>query len=267
VTQNKAKDAAPAPIQKEHWLFGAVGLALGLLLGFTVAFQVLRPGAEGSGPPPGTQAGPMEGMQGGPPPWVGHDGSMDMDRVPAEMRQQMEEARAQIESHEKLLEADPDNADLLITVAGLYLDFGMPDQAWSYFERATRAAPDRPDVWELLGDLGLQTGRYEEARAAYEKAVALLPENPDLLNDLATARLHLGDPEGALEVLDEAVAKHPDHVRSHFNRAVVLLFGRRDADAAEAELNVAAGLSPEDDRIPDLRRRIEEFRESGALPE
>lgn len=270
---NPTKDR-PSPITSDHLFFGLAGVFLGVIIGYTVAFQVHSPGRPGFDPP--SRPNPSE-MQSGSgvnvggaqerAPFINEDGSIDMDKVPEDMKTHMAEAKTMLEQHKKILEEDPNNVDILLTVGRFYASLGMDEKGLTYFERAVEAGPERTDVRTELGRLFYDSGRYAEAAEVLKEASSLSEGDPDILNQLALAHLRMDEVEEAIRILDQAAEANPEHLMCRFNAAVIHLFARRDADAAQKSLDEARKLVPEGDhQVEMMSEAIQRFRETGELP-
>lgn len=263
----------PAPVSREHLLFALAGILLGGVLGYTLAFQIHSPGRPGFEPPRRPNVAAMEPGMGaaaatGRPPFLNEDGSIDMDKVPEEIRDQMSQAKDVLDQHEKMLEEDPGNVDLMLTIGRFYLNLGMVDKGMEYYEQAIEKAPDRPDIQVEYGLACYDIGRYPQAVASMEAALRISGDDPDTLTHLALAHLRMDEVDKSLELLEQAGTVDPQHAMSRFNRAVILLFAVKDPDAAEQALKEAEKLVPEgDQRIQMMRDAIERFRTSGELPD
>jgi len=258
-------EAGPAPIRREHFLFGAVGLVVGIVIGYVLAYEVHVPSRHGYEPqarPAAMPAGPGMGnlAKGG-----GNDAHAGL---PPEVRQQMEQARAVLVQHKKMLEEDPDNVDLILTIGRFYLNLGDAHQGLEYFGRAVELQPENVAVLIETGHAQSDVGRYEDALATYEAAAKIEPGNADVQSHTGLVLLRTGKVDEALEALDRAAALDPKHAMSRFNKAVVLLYSKKDADAAEKALEEAAAVVPPGfDGLDAIRKAIQQFRETGSLPE
>lgn len=261
------------PFGREHLLFGGVGLLLGTLLGYTLAFQVHsthRPGFQQAAPPSAMAPGMgVDGTAaGGRPPFLNADGTIDMDKVPPEIRERMEKAKALLASHKKMLEKDPNNTELLTSIGRFYMGLNMADKALVYYRRAVEADPKSADLRVELGYALMDSGQFDEAIQSDRDALEALPGNPDVLTQMGIVYLRMDRVDDALAKLDEAAAADPHHAMSRFNKAVILLFARRDADGAEKALDEAEKVAPQGtDQIQVMRNAIQHFRETGDLPQ
>lgn len=267
------EEAERRPIRPEHLLFGGAGLVIGLLVGYTLAFQIHAGGRPGFVPPARPDVAAMQpgggvGVQGqsATPPFVNPDGSIDMTKVPPELKEQMERAKSHLESQLAQLEEEPDNVPLMLDVARFYMHMGMGDKGLAYFQRAAETEPEDAQVQAELGLAFYDLGQFEASIEALQRARTLSPDDADIVSHLALSQLRQDRVDDALETLQEAAELDPSHVMSRFNRAVILLFAKHDADGADAALDEAAALAPDDERIAILREAIQEFRETGEVP-
>ena len=89
---------------------------------------------------------------------------------------------------------------------------------------ASREPPPRTAAQELQSGLDLHNaGRVAEAAQAYRRALALDPALPAGEELLGRALAAAGEHAEALAALDAAIRRHPDSVRAHFTRGLVLL--------------------------------------------
>ncbi|MGZ5036703.1 MAG: tetratricopeptide repeat protein [Usitatibacter sp.] len=158
---------------------------------------------------------------------------------------------------------------------------GRAQESLEWFERAAGLAPPTAALLHNRAQALLQLGRAAEARADLERAVAIDPALHPAWNLLGNARAALGEGALAQSAYDRALELRPDHVATHFNRALFMhgagrldeaIAGYREAlrlhpslDAARAKLADAlneAGM--EDLRAKRLDRAAARFREALA---
>lgn len=73
------------------------------------------------------------------------------------------------------LRLDPYQADVLVSLAGVYSGTGRPEEARQALEQAIRLQPRHDEAFRALGDVLAARGRPAEARAAYTRAIDLRP--------------------------------------------------------------------------------------------
>ncbi len=156
--------------------------ALGLLLGFAVAYMYLeRGGRSGVVPPADPHAG-LQGLEAGATrdlPGSG-GGAPSISMNPA-LRQRVQELQS-------ALAKDPQNGDLLVQLGN--------------------AAYDSED-WRLAVD-------------SYERSLKVRGDDPNVLTDLGVSYRSLGDFDKALARFDRALKIAPDHWQATFNKVVIL---------------------------------------------
>jgi tetratricopeptide (TPR) repeat protein len=141
--------------------------------------------------------------------------------------------------YQRVLDADPDNADALHGLAAIALRQGRPGEADGYYRRAIQAdpldavaqselaglhsqgdpvaeegrlksliagQPDQPSLQFALGNVYARQARWAEAQQAYFKAYTGDPENPDYLFDLAVALDQLHQDRLAAQYYGQALA-------------------------------------------------------------
>jgi len=137
---------------------------------------------------------------------------------------------AQINDLKRQLQQDPRNVAALVRLGNLYFDVQMWDQAASY----------------------------------YEQAVDVEPNDADVLTDLGTTYRGMGQLDQALDAFARASAVDPHHFQSLFNTVIVAGFDLGQFDRAERALEALEALTPPPPRIDDLRRALEQARESAG---
>ena len=177
------------------------------------------------------------------------------------------------------LTLQPDYADALCNLAGLFLRRDSPDKAESCYRRVLAAAPglatarselerllrDKEQrVQELLAeerrsesanaqahiDLGKRfraCGLMDQAFAHYRKALSLAPDSAPALYYAGNARMAAGEFEPAIACYSRAVALDPDFADAHVNLGYALQVRGRLDDAC-ASYRRALSLQP---AIPD----------------
>jgi tetratricopeptide (TPR) repeat protein/TolB-like protein len=115
-----------------------------------------------------------------------------------------------VEASREALRLDPYQADVLVSLAGVYNGTGRHEEARQALERAIRLQPRHDEAFRALGETLAAGGRPAEARAAYERAIDL----------------------------------RPAYWRHHY-RSGVFLFGRNDLEGARREFERVTELVPD----------------------
>jgi tetratricopeptide (TPR) repeat protein len=156
--------------------------ALGLLIGFAVAYLYLERGGRGAAPGPVDPHASLQGLSAGAtrdlPGSGGGAPAISMD--PA--------ARQRIQELEAAVAKDPKNGDLLVQLGN--------------------AAYDADDS-RLAVDV-------------YERALKIRGDDANVLTDLGVSYRNLGEPDKALAMFDRALKAAPGHWQATFNEIVVL---------------------------------------------
>jgi tetratricopeptide (TPR) repeat protein len=141
------------------------------------------------------------------------------------------EARA---DYQKVLELDPDVAEVRLRVAELLLEDNQPGRALPHLEKLTRSAPDglRAKVRARLGQCRLLQGDSPAARQLLEAAVEQLADDVPLLLHLGKLELQEDRPARAESWLRRAWKVDPMDTEVQFNLACSLEHQLRWEEAA-----------------------------------
>ncbi len=105
---------------------------------------------------------------------------------------------------ERLVAADPANAQLLNNLGNAQLDAGQSDQAIASLQKACALAPTEPQLWLNLGRALSSVKVFDKALEALLTAVQLNPVDPDVNVELGKSLLRYGRHDLALLRLSEA---------------------------------------------------------------
>ena len=158
-----------------------------------------------------------------------------------------EQGRVEEASHilvDRALPLDPTMWTAHLGLGLCHLATGRPDLAVEPFRRAVYYQPQTSETWERLIEALVASGQGEEAIEVMEQAPFASPGAWFLLgNNL----LEGGQPDRALKAYDRALVG-ADPVNVHLQRSVAFV-QVRDWDQAEAALNSALSLAPDDGRV------------------
>jgi cytochrome c-type biogenesis protein CcmH/NrfG len=122
-------------------------------------------------------------------------------------------ADKQVEPLLAKLQANPNDADLLVEIARAYYATHQFSTAASYYERAAAVKPSA----KLFTSLGIAYYHGEEtdkALAAFQRALTLDPNSADALFNIGVIKWQSqGDPQGAVEAWQKLLKANPDHPR------------------------------------------------------
>jgi tetratricopeptide (TPR) repeat protein len=133
-----------------------------------------------------------------------------------------------------VLATDPNQVDVIGSLAAICHQTGRGAQAIELFSRALRLRPRAPDILANLGVVLLAAGRADEALARCDQALAELPGHPALHDNRGNALRMLGRYVEALAAYDRAIALAPGFAEAHDNRGVALEDLKRYPEALAA---------------------------------
>jgi tetratricopeptide (TPR) repeat protein len=172
----------------------AVRWGWGLLLGFSVAFNVLV--SLKSYAYAGCSVGTMLALKG---------------RAPEAIR-----------IFENALRIEPDYADAHNSLGAALVQTGKIQEAIPHLEQALRIKPDFAEAYNSLGTALYQTGKREEAIEHYQQALRINPDYAEAHYNLATAFLLEGKVSDAIGHYEQALRIKPDFAEAHCDLGVVL---------------------------------------------
>lgn len=139
---------------------------------------------------------------------------------------------------------EPDNFDVLNSLAWSYIDNGIFNLAADCFLRCGELKPKNVDVWQNLSFSFFSYGKWNEAVYAAEKGLALAPNHPGLLKNIGLAFHRMTRFDEALTYLQKAWQANPDDVDTLYTIAVVLL-EKGDLPAASEAFHQVLEVEPD----------------------
>ncbi|MBW3563259.1 MAG: tetratricopeptide repeat protein [Acidobacteria bacterium] len=148
-----------------------------------------------------------------------------------------------VQVFKKALKIDPDNVDLIGSLAGAMTEAGQAAQALVLLESARAENPSNGKLTSLYGRTLLESGQRGKAKTVLEEAVAVLPQDHD--SRIALSELYLAEASADLaqEILEPVVNARAD--AGDVSGAIGLLNGVLETDASH---------------IPTLRQVVEVYR-------
>ncbi|MDQ6854889.1 MAG: tetratricopeptide repeat protein [Actinomycetota bacterium] len=155
------------------------------------------------------------------------------------------------------------------------------DQRKSRLEAAVQANPNDVTVRLALARFLEESGDTVGSLKQLDQAVQVAPDNADALADAGRVRFivagQVPSPDAqsqlvtsARALLDRAVQANPDHAEAHFYRAVLLLDGFKEVDAAVADFQRYLVLAPDGPFATQARNALAQSLErapgSGTVP-
>jgi tetratricopeptide (TPR) repeat protein len=124
---------------------------------------------------------------------------------------------------EQALRIQPDEAETHYNMALALEQAGNLKDAIGHFEQAVRINPDFAEAHNSLGGVLGQVGRVQEAIEHLEQALRLKPGFAKAHYNLGLAFVRSGRLQDAMGHWEQAVLLNPDYAEAHYNLAVVLL--------------------------------------------
>jgi tetratricopeptide (TPR) repeat protein len=134
--------------------------------------------------------------------------------------------------YRQVLDAEPNHAEALMSLAMLSLDLGRRDEAIGLLERLVTATPNDPDARGNLGSAYCTVGRYAEGGEQLERAVCLAPDQADAHYNLGLCLQRLGRTHDAVASYQRCLALHPNHCPAQRNLGVIF---HESGNLAEAQ--------------------------------
>jgi Flp pilus assembly protein TadD len=144
---------------------------------------------------------------------------------------------------QQIIEAAPDNPDVLRASAGLAQALGDLSSAVSLYRRAIELRPDHAETHLDLGNCLYFQENREEASAAYTRALQLKPDYEQAHTNLGTILQDRGFLDEAVMHHRQALQVNPDFFDAHYNLANALKEMGQNEEAADSYRR-ALGLRP-----------------------
>lgn len=152
-------------MHRNPWFTLAIGLMLGLVVGYVLAERQAVPPARALALGMGATAAPAGGLPDGHPPVEGQSAG-----APQQLRQQVAEI-------EGLLNANPNDPKLMAAMGNVYFDASRWQEARVWYERSLALAPDDVNVVTDLAVVHRNLGEAERAVELLDRVIELDPEH------------------------------------------------------------------------------------------
>jgi tetratricopeptide (TPR) repeat protein len=168
-----------------------------------------------------------------------------------------------IEHYEQAIRSRPDFAEAHENLGLLLTRLNRTTEAMVHYERAVRSKPDSAEAHYSLGVALRQAGNLGEAIGQYELALRFRPDYAEAHNGLGNAWLGLGKTTEAIKHYEQALQLKPDFVEVHFNLGSVLLSLGKTNEAI-TRYEQAVRLKPD---FVEAQNRLARLRAAPARPE
>jgi tetratricopeptide (TPR) repeat protein len=139
-----------------------------------------------------------------------------------------------IENYRTLVDLEPNDLDLQLALAALYLQAGFPEHAVDAFQRALLIEPECNDEELADADEKAGAGRLHDAITEMQELVAQYPGAPELHVHLADLYVKTGADGRAVHHYEAALELHPGFVEATVKLGTQHLRCGRWAEAARA---------------------------------
>jgi protein O-GlcNAc transferase len=154
--------------------------------------------------------------------------------------------------YQKILQAQPNDADVVQLLGMLNSQLGRKDAALDFLRRATVLAPAAPDGHYNLGVVLAELSRHDEAIFSFRQATNLKPDFADAFAHLGVSLRAKNQIPAAVEALLRAVSLRPDFAEAFNNLGTVLRQQNKLDDAINAYRR-AVSLRPQS---ADMRKNL-----------
>lgn len=162
---------------------------------------------------------------------------------------------------QRVLDADPRQADALHYLGVLRHTQNRNDEAVALIRRSLAELPDNSGAWNNLGNVLLLAGRVPEAVQPYEQALRLAINDQEAvlaLNNLGSMHRRLQRPDLSEACMRQAIERQPDFADAWYNLSITLLQTGRVAEGLQAHARAVAlwpeGLQPRHEVVRALMR-------------
>lgn len=108
----------------------------------------------------------------------------------------------------------------------------MADQQAAPLLAKLKTDPNNADLLNQIGGIYRVTHQFDTAAFYYEKSLAANPKNVGARTDLASCLFYQGDVDGAIAQLEKSLTYDPRHAGSLLNLGIVRWKGKNDAAGA-----------------------------------
>jgi len=140
--------------------------------------------------------------------------------------------------YEACADLEPNNSEILVKRAGVFMDGGKLDEGLTLFDTALTLDPKAADALLHRANLRMIQQRPEEAKADLDRCIELCPDHILAWLRLATVLMATDDMPGASRCLDKAKEIDPHSSEVHSYRGE-MLFQSHEFVEARAEFNKA----------------------------
>jgi tetratricopeptide (TPR) repeat protein len=233
---------------RENILFSAVGLLLGYVIAFHLVVYVNQSHSE----PAAASAASGEGLP------ADH---------PADTEAERQRLLSAAEAAAKAARENPQDFNAQMKAAEGFYEAGSFEDAIDFMTRANKLRPDDYKTVIRLGTVYSSAGRFEDAARWYTAALAKKPDDCDARSELALTYFmrRPSQPERAITELRRCLETDPNHIPSLHNLTLMLLETKQYAES-ETTLARLEKADPTYEQLPRLRDEVQKARAGTSAP-
>ncbi len=192
---------------------------------------------------------------------------------------EIEQAQKNLEKAEKKKQSSAEVQALFDS--GLQLAAqGKQEEAIAQFQKALEKDPEQSNIMGTMADSYSKLGKNDEALTIYQKAIAVSPTNAALYNNMGALLSKMGKSAESQEAFQKAADLDPS-ARNYYNIGAGLVNGGKTAEATdffkkaiaadpnydEAYYQLGMCLSGSTDTMPDAIKALEKYIQIGKKPD
>lgn len=154
------------------------------------------------------------------------------------------ETAARFAGYRFKLDRNPEDEQVLFSLAGMLAELGERDEAIRHLDEAVRVRPDFALALSDLGRLHFLNGDVERAVGFFDRAIAASPALPQAHHNLGTVRLAQRNREEAEGLFRRALAEWPEFAEAHYGLGEALE-ARGESEEALQHYRRAASVKPD----------------------
>jgi tetratricopeptide (TPR) repeat protein len=131
--------------------------------------------------------------------------------------------------------------------------------ALEQYKKMLEKDPNNKDIYVSMGNLCYDSDRYQQAVEYYQKALEIDPSLTDAHVDMGTMYRKLGQPTKAVKVLHEAISRNPSHPVARLNLGIILKFDLKDYHLATSAFEGFLKIAPDHPQAKLAKQFIEEM--------
>ena len=235
-------------MNKENFLFGTVGLLLGLIVGFMFANSVNQSAVTQVAGVTLTQNANLPAGH----PEIAGGGTTSAGQQTASM--------PAVQSAVDKAKKEPNSFEAQIQAAELYYQIGRYDGAIEYLKRANQLKPDNYEVLVNLGNATFDSNLFEEAEKWYTSALAKKSDDVNVRTDLGLTFMFREPPDydRAIQEFQRSLQIDSNHQQTLQNLTVAYT-KKGDVEKAKSALAQLEKLDPSNTAISKLREDIQKL--------